>query len=438
MANTINSPSMSLPVPVVGVDPGPQYATDVNNCLTIIDGHNHAPGYGVQINPDGININADLAFNGNNLTTARSLRLSPQNAVLTGPADLGCLYEVTNDLYFNDGLGNNIRITQSGGVAGTPGSISNLTPPASASYSSSSQTFIFQSAASTPANIDAASYILRNLTASSHGLTLNPPNAMGSDYTITLPTLPASTLPVSISASGTMAAAVITYAQLDASLQAQISTVPTITILNTAGTGTYAPPAGVNYIRIRMAGAGGGGASVTGGNTGGDTLFGTTFLVASGGVGGTGAAGGAGGAASIGSGASGMAFSGAYGGCGSGPTSGLGSFLNEAGGSGGNSLFGVAGAGGAAANNAQNAPTNSGGGGGGAGVSVGGSGGTSSGGGGGGGFLECIVGSLAGSYTYTVGASGTGATGGTSGGNTYGNGGNGSDGIIYIEEHYGS
>ena len=249
MANEVNSIYMSLPVPVVGTDPGPQYAIDVNSCLTIIDQHSHLPGSGVPIVSDAISINADLAFNNNNLTSARAIRFQPQSAPIpaTG-ADIGEIYEAGVDLYYNDGLGNQIRITQGGGIAGTPGSITGLAPPASVTYVSADETFVFQSDVNTPANLDAASIVLRNLVANSHGLTLSPPNAMGADYTITLPALPGSTLPVSISSTGTMSAAQITTAQIAnlAVTDAQIAN-QTITqdklALRTVG--TTAPAGGV-------------------------------------------------------------------------------------------------------------------------------------------------------------------------------------------------
>lgn len=240
MANEVNSIYMSLPVPVVGVDPGPQYATDVNACLTIIDQHDHLTGSGVPITSAAININGDLPFNNNNLTSLRSLRLQPQVAPIPATGlDLGCIYESGVDLYYNDGAGNQIRITQSGGVAGTPGSIANLTPPASASYVALSATFVWQSAANTAANLDTGSIILRNLTLNSKGLTLSPPNAMGADYSIILPALPASNLPVSIDNAGNMTANPITFAQLDPSIQLTITkTAPTIQRFIATGTTT--------------------------------------------------------------------------------------------------------------------------------------------------------------------------------------------------------
>lgn len=205
MANFILSPSMALPIPVVGIDNGPDYAFNINSSLTLIDGHDHSSGYGVQIKPSGININADLTFNDNNATSLRTVRFQPQVSAPVGATDLGALCEIGVDLYYIDGSGNIVRITQSGGVAGSPGSISNLTSPASASYVAGSSTFVWQSAASKAANIDAGSYLLRNLSPNStFALTLSPPAGMGANFTITLPNLPPSNSFMTINNSGSI------------------------------------------------------------------------------------------------------------------------------------------------------------------------------------------------------------------------------------------
>lgn len=199
----INSPNMNLPVPVVGSEAGPQYATDVNNSLNIIDQHNHSPGSGVQITPNGLNINTALTFANNFATNLAGLTLTAQSVT---PAN-STIYQSGVDLYFTDGLGNNIRITQSGAVAGTPGSIANLTSPASASYVSASKTFVFESDTSIAANLDAASILLRNISPNStNAVTLAPPAALGSNYTVTLPALPASQKIMTLDSSGQMAA----------------------------------------------------------------------------------------------------------------------------------------------------------------------------------------------------------------------------------------
>lgn len=193
-ATTTTSPNMQLPVPVVGVDPGPDWATQINNCLALIDSHTHVTGQGVAITPSGLDINTDLSFAGNNLTLVRSTRFQNQATTLSGVSDLNCVYSsgTGGDLYYNDGSGNKIRLTQSGSIVGTTGSIGGLVSPASATYVPASQTFVWQSAANTAANLDCGSVILRNITASSYGLTLAPPSSLGLNYTITLPAIPAA------------------------------------------------------------------------------------------------------------------------------------------------------------------------------------------------------------------------------------------------------
>ena len=81
---------MSLPVPGVGNEDGPQWATDLNNCLGILDQHNHSSGSGVQINPGGLNLNSDVTLLSNNLIAIRSLRFTSQGSPLGLGPDLGC------------------------------------------------------------------------------------------------------------------------------------------------------------------------------------------------------------------------------------------------------------------------------------------------------------------------------------------------------------
>ncbi len=206
MPNTVLSPVMNMPVPVPGTDPGPQYAFDLNSCLSILDQHDHTPGLGNPITPSAMDINTDLTFAENNAVNLRTVRFRPQLSPLTLGADVGCAYVAGVDLWYNDVNGNQIQMTSNGGVAGTPGSIANLVAPASASYVGGSSTFVFQSDVNQAANIDGASYILRNIPGT-FGLTLSPP-ALGSNFTITLPTLPSVPSFVSIDASGGMGDAI--------------------------------------------------------------------------------------------------------------------------------------------------------------------------------------------------------------------------------------
>lgn len=198
-----NTPNMSLPIPAVGNEPGPDYAVDVNNALTLVDSHDHSPGKGVLITPSGLNISDDLPFNNN-----FAINLAGANFLAQGSTpSINTVYVSGVDLFFVDGLGNNIRVTQSGGVAGTPGSITNLIPPASATYVPSSKTFVWQSGVNAAANMDFASAIFRNITPNStFGITMSAPASLGSNNSITLPLQPASKKFLTMTSAGVQAA----------------------------------------------------------------------------------------------------------------------------------------------------------------------------------------------------------------------------------------
>ncbi len=193
MADITISPNMNLPVPVVGVDPGPDWANNVNACLNAIDSHNHTAGQGVPITPAAININTDLPMNGNNLTTVRTVRFSAQGSVPSNPADIGCLAEVGVDLYYIDGNGNQIRMTQSGSPTGATGTITGL-PSGTASASFALNTFTFQSATNTPAFLNVGPITIGNNTPGSNGITISPPVSLPASYGLFLPqSLPTTT-----------------------------------------------------------------------------------------------------------------------------------------------------------------------------------------------------------------------------------------------------
>ncbi len=186
MANTTISPNMNMPIPVVSTDPGPDWANNINASLNIIDGHTHASGQGVQITPDGIDINANFPMNGNNITTVRTARFTSQSAVLSDPSDVGCLYEVSDDLYYNDGAGNQVRITESGTVTGSTGTITGL-PSGTASASYSAGTFTFNSATNTPATMAVGPLVMGAAIASPKTVTLSASSSQPSNYVLVWP-----------------------------------------------------------------------------------------------------------------------------------------------------------------------------------------------------------------------------------------------------------
>jgi hypothetical protein len=176
--------------------------------MATIDAHDHSPGKGVPITPAGLNISSDLGFLINNAVQLRSARFVP--STVSGPADVNAIYiNSAGDLYYINSTGTQVRITNGGSIVGTAGSITGLpSGTASATYLAGPGTFQFQSATNTPANIDGASFILRDQTAGSHGVTLAAPSGLTADYTITFPAypLPSVTNIMTLDSSGNIAA----------------------------------------------------------------------------------------------------------------------------------------------------------------------------------------------------------------------------------------
>ena len=208
----VNSPNMGLPIPVVSVDPGPQWAEYYNAALTIVDQHNHSPGSGVAISPNGLNINADLSFQNNNAIVLRSTRFTIQASPISGASDLVCLYSgnASGDMYWNDGAGNQIQITSGGTVNATSSGISSGT--ASASFSGG--VLVVNQAANTPGNIQCGSVLIGNNVANSKFSTLSAPGSLAANQTITLPVVPSAQSFLTMDTSGSIA----NYASISAGI----------------------------------------------------------------------------------------------------------------------------------------------------------------------------------------------------------------------------
>lgn len=205
----ILTPNMNLRTPTIGVDSGMTWEQAINYNSGILDTHNHTSGSGVPIPPSGLNMNADLPMQGQNITALRSTRFNAQGSPLAGVADLGCLYVSGVDLYFNDENGNQIQMTSGGSVNATSSGISSGT--ATASFSAS--ILVVNSASNTPASIKGGSVLIGNTgTSGSNYITLSPPNILAANYSVFLPVLPAQTNVMTLDASGNMAS--ITYDQV--------------------------------------------------------------------------------------------------------------------------------------------------------------------------------------------------------------------------------
>ena len=306
MSITLTS-AMSLPVPAVGSEAGPQYATDINNCLTIIDTHNHAAGSGVQINPAGLNINAALTFQSNPATdvsyVALSLLNAPPSAVQSLYVQNGSEGTPLPDLWYFDGT-NNVQITSGGLVNATAASIPGE------SYGAGTFTWKQGAGSTTPANFDIGSITIRpNIAATTFGTTIAPSPSLSSSNTVYLPaTIPASTKILQLDAAGNILSSLgvdnssiiissnnltvgpggITGSMLATTAQGSLK------IATLTGSGTWTPPANTSCVMVFGIGGGGGGgggagSGIAGGNggNGGNTTFGSlTWFGGAGGYGG--------------------------------------------------------------------------------------------------------------------------------------------------------
>lgn len=196
MSNTTTTPYMSLSLPIVGTEVGPAWASEVNQAFTTVDSHNHTSGQGVPIPSAGININADLGFNGYNAYGFRTVRLGSQSAALSLASDLLCLYATGGNLYYNDGSGNQIQITAAGVVnTSSSGNISGMGgTSAAATYTNATSTFAFTSATNTPAKMSFGPIAIGRNAVSPYTVTLIANASATGSFTLTFPTaLPAST-----------------------------------------------------------------------------------------------------------------------------------------------------------------------------------------------------------------------------------------------------
>lgn len=120
---TTTTPNMNLVKPDVLSTPAPTWATLLNQVFDAIDSHDHSSSKGVKVTPSGMNITSDLAINSNNLTSIRTTRFTNLGAWSPTASDLACFYVLNNEIYFRDGVGNNVKITNSGALNVSIGSL---------------------------------------------------------------------------------------------------------------------------------------------------------------------------------------------------------------------------------------------------------------------------------------------------------------------------
>jgi hypothetical protein len=135
--------NMSLNEPSVGQTAGPDWATEVNANFTTIDQHDHTSGKGVQLTPSALNINSDLEFNGN---AAIELKRLTFDSSATGSGTNYSVYQSGGNLYWYNGSGQAVQITNGANVKTTGGSIDGMSgTDAAVDYGSGIYKFEFDS-----------------------------------------------------------------------------------------------------------------------------------------------------------------------------------------------------------------------------------------------------------------------------------------------------
>jgi len=201
------TPNMNLDLPVVSTTSGPQWATAVNEAFDEVDTHDHSTGNGVKITPTGLNINADLPLNENNVTEVRSVRFEDQGTVQTEPTDLGCLQLVGGDLWWVNGNGTGVQITSGAGLSfaslGTiGGDFGQPGVTASVTYSDTTKIFSFLQDSGITAGLYGSKILIADASSGALAVTITADAATGA-YTLTLPvSAPTDNTVLTFSAAG--------------------------------------------------------------------------------------------------------------------------------------------------------------------------------------------------------------------------------------------
>jgi len=105
---------MFLTLPTVSVTLGPEWATELNAALEVIDEHDHSSGKGTPVIVAGLNIDDDLTFNSNKATTLFSTQYIDTTTPLSGVSNALSLSTAGGDLYYTNAAGAAIQLTDGG------------------------------------------------------------------------------------------------------------------------------------------------------------------------------------------------------------------------------------------------------------------------------------------------------------------------------------
>lgn len=183
-------------------------AIDANSA--IIDAHDHTSSKGARVPSAGIDINADLTFDGlyapinlHRLTFSSIISITENKSLFVLNAD--------NELYWRSNTGANVKLTSGNALnvaAFTGGFGGDYVTSAAAAYDAAGARFTFKKSTGEWTRIASSDVrLFEHGSTESVYVALTAPAALGSSYTITMPTaLPSSKQPMQIDASGIVTA----------------------------------------------------------------------------------------------------------------------------------------------------------------------------------------------------------------------------------------
>ena len=201
----MSTPYMNLNLPIVGPlgTQGPDWATDINTALDLIDSHDHSPGKGKQLTLSSLIVNQPLQMNSFGITQIASLALDNLG---TQPTDANLIYEYNGELFFNDASANQVQLTSGGAInVSSLGAITGdySTSSADLTYSDTTKTFSFYQSTGVYASVDQGPLKIYQNIPSSPYFVIKQSSSQTGNLDWTLPSsYPASTLPLKVSPAG--------------------------------------------------------------------------------------------------------------------------------------------------------------------------------------------------------------------------------------------
>jgi hypothetical protein len=203
--------NMLLDLPIVEETLSPDWATMLNEALEKIDAHDHTSNKGLSIPASAIDIEVDLSFKNNSLLDVESIELKNNSTQISTDSSL---YEFNDELYFNDGNGNCVKLTEAGSInvaaAGGINGDYGGAEPATVSFSKSTNIYDFKKDSGTYSCIQVENVIynstpsftdltisnellvkndlkLESPGAGTKTISLSAPTGLVSDYSLVLP-----------------------------------------------------------------------------------------------------------------------------------------------------------------------------------------------------------------------------------------------------------